>query len=53
MTILTNLDVVGGLEMVTMGGRVDEAFLAEVVEGVIHLLFAHLAIQLLCNLKQG
>ena len=48
MTILTNLDV-GGLEMVTIDGRVDEALPAEVVEGVIHLLLAHLAIQLLCN----
>ena len=48
MTILTNLDG-AGLEMV-LDGRVDAAFSAEVVEGVIHLLLAHLAIQLLCNL---
>ena len=37
--------------MVTIDGRVDAALPAEVVEGVIHLLLAHLAIQLLCNLK--
>ena len=48
--ILTNLDV-EGLEMVIIDGRVDVAFPAEIVEGVIHLLLAHFAIQLLCNLK--
>ena len=47
--ILTDL-AVDGLEMVIIDGRVDVAFPAEVVEGVIHLLLAHLAIQLLCNL---
>ena len=48
--ILTDL-AVDGLEMVIIDGRVDVAFTAEVVEGVIHLLLTHFAIQLLCNLK--
>ena len=54
MTILSNFGAGGhGPEMVTIDGRVDAALPAEVVEGVIHLLLAHLAIQLLCNLRQG
>ena len=46
---LTHL-AVDGLEMVVIDGGVDVAFPAEVVERGIHLLLAHLAIQLLCHL---
>ena len=42
-----------GPEVVLIDGRVDVAVSAEEVEGDIHLLLAHLAIKLLCNLKQG
>ena len=46
--ILTNLDV-EGLEMVIIDGRVDVAFPAKVVEGVIHILLAHCEIHPQCN----